>query len=114
VIIPNTNMLAKRVVNHSAHPLSRVSVQIPLGTCPMHLARRAMLATVVGDGRVRQSPHPAVAMGEVTKEFTMVVLRFWIDDVSLEQSIAAEYREKVKAAVDETARAAETITLKAA
>jgi small conductance mechanosensitive channel len=111
VIIPNTNMLAKRVVNHSAHPHSRVSVQIPLGNCPMHLARRAMLATVAGDSRVRPSPRPAVAMGECAKDCTMVLLQFWIDDVSLEQSIAAEYREKVKGAVDDTARAAETVTV---
>ena len=114
VIFPNTNMLAKRVANHSAHPLSRVSVTVPLGACPLAPARRAMLATVAGDGRVKSMPRPEVVLGEVTKDVTPVVLRFWIDDVSLEQSIAAEYREKIKLAVDETAQAAETVTLKAA
>jgi small conductance mechanosensitive channel len=114
VIIPNTNMLAKRVINHSAHPLSRISVTVPLGNCPIAAARRSLLATVTGDGRIKHAPRPEVVLGECTKDNTPVVLRFWIDDVSLEQSIAAEYREKAKLAVDETARAAETVTLRAA
>ncbi len=114
VIIPNTNMLAKRVVNHSAHPHSRVSVSVPLGGCPIAPARRAMLSTINNDPRVRSTPRPEVVMGECTKDNTPAVLRFWIDDVSLEQSIAAEYRERCKTAVDETAKAVDTVTLKAA
>ena len=114
VIFPNTFMLAKRVANHSAHPLSRVSVSVPLGACPVSAARRAILATVAGDDRVRPTPKPEVVLGECTKDMTPIVLRFWIEDVSREQSIAAEYRERVKAAVDETAKVAETMTLRAA
>jgi small conductance mechanosensitive channel len=106
VIFPNTNMLAKRVANHSAHPLSRISVTVPLLDAPIGPARRGLLATTIGDARVRHTPRPEVVLGECTKENTPVVLRFWIEDVSLEQSIAAEYREKAKAAVEEAAKAA--------
>ena len=113
-IFPNTNMLAKRVRNHSAHPLSRVSVSVPLNGCPMTAARRAMLATLVGDGRICPAPRPEVVLGECTKDSTPIVLQFWVEDVSLERSIAAEYREKIKAAVDQTAKVAETMTLRAA
>ena len=115
VIFPNTAMLAKRVANHSAHPQSRVSVSVPLGDCPVPAARRAMLAAVVGDARVRHVPRPEVVLGECTKENTPVVLRFWIDDASLEQSIAGEYRERCRAAVEEAlAAAAKSVTMKAA
>ncbi len=114
VIFPNTSMLAKRVANHSAHPQSRVSVTALLGDCPLPAARRALLATVAGDARVRHVPRPEVVLGECSKDATPVLLRFWIDDVSLELSIAAEYRERARTAIDETARAAATVTLKAA
>ena len=114
VIYPNTFMLAKRVANHSAHPLSRVTVSVPLGACPIGAVRRTILAAAGADTRIRSTPRPEVVLGECTKDMTPVVLRFWIADVSDEESIAAEYRERVKTAVEETAKVAETMTLKAA
>jgi small conductance mechanosensitive channel len=99
-IFPNTFVLAHRVANHTAHPLSRISVSVPLGKASMDTARDRMLATTRGDRRVVSTPAPEVVITDCTEAVTTIALRFWISDPAQEQAMACEYRERVKRAVD--------------
>lgn len=101
IVYPNTHMLSNRVSNHTTFPATRVSV--PIGIAykeSIDEARAAMLSTVHGDARVSPSPAPEVGVAACSDSSVDLVLRFWINDPSLERLIVPEYLEKCKKAFD--------------
>lgn len=100
-IFPNTYMLSHRVANHTAHPLSRVNISLPLAaTRNIESARQCLLAITRGDHRIVAHPAPDVVVADCTDATTILLLRFWIQDPATEHRIAYEYREKAKLALE--------------
>jgi small conductance mechanosensitive channel len=101
VIFPNTFVLANKVTNHTAHPLSRVT--IPIGIAykeSIDKARAVLLKAIQGDQRIRQDPAPDVVVAKCGESSVDLELRFWIDDDRAESRMTYEYNEKVKEALD--------------
>jgi small conductance mechanosensitive channel len=101
VIYPNTHMLSRRVSNHTAHPLTRVTVTIGIAYREsIDAARQLMLATTRGDGRIATDPAPTVVVDACADSSVNLLLRFWVRDESLEHFLRHEYTEKCKKALD--------------
>jgi len=101
VILPNTSVLANKVINNSAHPLQRVN--IPIGIAykeSIDDARSALLSTTNGDDRIVADPPAQVVVKECADSSVNLILRFWISDESQERKMSYEYVEKAKAALD--------------
>lgn len=101
IIYPNTHMLSNRVANHTTYPLTRVSV--PIGIAykeDIENARRVMLSTTHDDERVQKDPPAEVVVSGCGASSVDLLLRFWIDDASLDKVTVFEYIEKCKYALD--------------
>jgi small-conductance mechanosensitive channel len=101
IVMPNTQMLAKTLLNHSTHPVQRICV--PIGIAykeSIDAARAVLLAMTVGDKRMCPEPAPNVVVTECADSSVNLQLRFWIEDESIERRIYAEYLEKAKNALD--------------
>src|SRR5207248_235782 len=101
VILPNTSMLANKVINNTAHPLQRVN--IPIGIAykeSIDNARSVLLSTTNGDERIVADPSPQVVVKECADSSVNLILRFWISDESQERKMSYEYVEKAKTALD--------------
>src|SRR5437762_1419657 len=101
MILPNTSVLANKVINHSTHPLQRVN--IPIGIAykeSIDDARATLLKTLVGDERIVPDPAPIVTVSQCADLGVNLVLRFWIKDESQDRAMGSEYLEKVKNALD--------------
>ena len=101
IVFPNTFMLAHKVINHSTHPRSRLS--IPIGIAygeSIDAARKALIATTVGDARIQSDPRPEVVVKKCADSSVELLLRFWIADDELERLMTFEYTEKAKLALD--------------
>lgn len=101
VVVPNTQMLNHKVTNHSTNPINRVS--IPIGIAykeSIDKAREALVALVVNDPRICSTPAPEVVVEKCGDSSVDLLLRFWIDDESLERRIGYEMIEKAKKALD--------------
>lgn len=104
LIFPNTYMLSNRVLNHSSHPETRVSVPITLASSvSIHDTRQTLLGLIKGDERVRQEPAPEMVVEECTPATTTILLRFWVQDEALLRKLRHEYLEKAKLALDAVA-----------
>jgi len=107
VIFPNTFMLAQKVANHTTHPLTRVVIPAVISmNQSVDAARKAILATLDGDNRVRTDPKPEVVVSKIADTLagnavTELQLRFWITDEKTEKAIVFEYNERVKNVVDQ-------------
>ena len=102
IIFPNTYVLSHKVSNHTAHPLTRVS--IPIGIAykeSIDVARGALIAATHGDERVAGDPPPQVVVAACGDSSVNLLLRFWIKDESLEKLIVFEYLERAKKALDQ-------------
>jgi small conductance mechanosensitive channel len=101
IVMPNTYMLSNRVANHSTHPYIRV--EIPIGIAykeSIDSARAALLAMVHGDDRICKDPVPTVVVAACADSSVNLIVRLWIHDESIEQSLFYEYLEKAKKALD--------------
>jgi small conductance mechanosensitive channel len=101
VVMPNTQMLAKTLSNHTTHPVQRICV--PIGIAykeSIEQARQVILATTAGDKRMCADPAPSVVVTACADSSVNLQLRFWIEDESIERRIYAEYLEKLKNALD--------------
>jgi small-conductance mechanosensitive channel len=101
VIFPNTQMLAKKLSNNTAHPLTAVRVVIGISYKEsIDQARSALLKLVGGDKRICTDPEAAVTVVECTPASVQLALAFWISDETLEGPLKVEYLEKAKKALD--------------
>jgi small conductance mechanosensitive channel len=101
VVFPNTYVLARKLINHSAHPLGRVSVPVSIApTDSIDRAREVLIALPVADSRVCDDPAPAVVVSECADGRVKLVLRFWVRDKSCGGAALAEYVENAKKALD--------------
>jgi small conductance mechanosensitive channel len=101
VVMANTSMLDNRVFNHSTHPYIRIVM--PIGIAykeSIEEARKAILATVVGDSRICVDPPPDVVVDACADSSVNLLFRVWIRDESQEKTIYAEFLEKAKVALD--------------
>jgi small conductance mechanosensitive channel len=63
VVFPNTYMLANKVLNHSAHPINRINVQIGIAyKSSIDQARSVLLALTTHDNRLCAQPPPQVVV----------------------------------------------------
>jgi small conductance mechanosensitive channel len=101
IIFPNTFMLANKVANHTAHPVSRVSIAVSISyESSVADARSALLKSLEGDYRIRHDPRPEVVVEKLSESSIDLLLRFWIADEKIERKIRHEYNEKAKNALD--------------
>jgi small conductance mechanosensitive channel len=101
MILPNTSVLASRLINHTTHPLQAVNV--PIGIAykeSIDQARTALLSAVVGDDRILDDPPAKVVVTACGDSSVNLLLRFWIKDESAERAIRFEYVEKCKKTLD--------------
>jgi small conductance mechanosensitive channel len=101
VVIPNTQLLSNKLVNHSTNPINRVNVSVGIAyKASIDDARRALLALTDADPRICKAPAAEVVVKELADSSVNLMLRFWIEDESIERKIGYEYTEKAKKALD--------------
>src|SRR5207248_9598050 len=89
MILPNTSVLANKVINHSTHPLQRVNINIGIAYREsIDDARATLLSLLEGDTRILPDPAPAVTVKECGDSSVNLVLRFWIQDESQERTMS--------------------------
>jgi small conductance mechanosensitive channel len=101
VVLPNTYVLARRLANHSAHPMNRVNVPISIAYREsIDAARSVILGLAQDDTRICPDPEPTVVVGECADSSVKLILRFWVRDQAVSKPIYFEYMERVKKALD--------------
>lgn len=101
IIYPNTTMLSSKLSNHTTNPKNRVTVDIGIAYKEsIAHARSVLLGLLEGDGRICADPQPVVVVKECADSSVNLMLRFWIEDESIEFLIRFEYLEKAKNAFD--------------
>jgi small conductance mechanosensitive channel len=101
LVMPNTHMLANKLINHTTHPLQRVN--IPIGIAykeSIDNARACLLGLVSGDNRICDDPRPEVVVTACADSSVNLMLRFWIRDEAQERKMIYQYTEKAKKALD--------------
>ena len=101
VVFPNTFVLAHKLINHSAHPVGRISIPVTISpTDSIDRAREVLLGLPSGDARLCNDPAPAVIVSDCADGRVKLVLRFWVADKSCGGVVLAEYLENAKKALD--------------
>lgn len=101
IIYPNTTMLSSKLSNHTTNPKNRVTVEIGIAYKEsIDHARGVLLGLVAGDARICPEPAPVVVVKECADSSVNLMLRFWIEDESIEFLIRFEYIERAKNALD--------------
>lgn len=101
VVIPNSEVVSKNIVNYTRSPRVRVRVTVPLAHgSNVEAARTALLNLTDGDRRVLADPAPAVALAEMAGPSLLVELTFWIDQPRQRYGVRGEYLEKSKRALE--------------
>ena len=101
VVFPNTEMLAKKLINNTSHPLTAVRVVIGIAYKEsIDHARAVLLKLVEGDERICKDPKPGVGVAECAASSVNLSLGFWVADEKLEGMLKGEYLEKAKKAFD--------------
>ena len=101
VILPNSEVVSKRIVNYTRTP--RVRIRIPVGigyAADLAAVRACLLACAEGDDRLLQTPAPAVVVRDLAESSVNVELQLWVGDPERRQAIRAEYLERAKRALD--------------
>ena len=101
VILPNSEVVAKRIVNYSRTPKARIHVPVGIAYgASIDGARAALLAAAAGDERLLESPPPAVLVKELADSAVVLELIVWISDPARRAALRAEYLERAKSALD--------------
>src|SRR5207248_8056830 len=100
-IFPNTYMLAQKVANHTTHPVTRVAISVGVAyRASIEAARVVLLETIGSDERVKSEPAPAVVVAALAESSVDLTLSFWVDDEKIAKPMMADYRERIKNALD--------------
>jgi small conductance mechanosensitive channel len=101
VILPNSDVVAKKIVNYSRTPKARVHVPVGVAySASIDAARAALLSAAEGDGRLLETPAPAVVVTELADSAVVLELILWAADPSRRNALRAEYLERAKNALD--------------
>jgi small conductance mechanosensitive channel len=101
VILPNSDVVAKKIVNYSRTPRARVHVPVGIAyEASIEGARAALLGAATGDDRLLDSPAPAVIVKELADSAVVLEMIVWIRDPSRRRLLRAEYLERAKNALD--------------
>jgi len=97
LVLPNTQMITQRVVNHTKRNTLRIDVNFGIAykEYPAE-AREVLLPIVEGDDRVLGTPAPSVIVQGMGESSVDMVYRFYIRDPSEELAVRWEYTEKVR------------------
>jgi small conductance mechanosensitive channel len=101
VVMPNTAMLANKLINNTATPTVRV--RVPIGIAyreSIDRARQVLLPVMQNDERIKNDPEPCVVVTECAASSVNLELRFWIKEGSQMRAMYFEIMEKAKASLD--------------
>jgi small conductance mechanosensitive channel len=101
VVMPNTAMLNRKLINNSAQP--KVRVRVPIGLPAKTSAERAKAALVPllnDDPRVLKDPPPSVLVTECNEARLTLEMRFWTDAADQLRAIHFETLGRAKIAID--------------
>jgi len=101
VIIPNSEVVAKKIVNYSRTPRARVHVDVGISyEASIEGARAALLGAAEGDERLLPSPAPAVIVKELADSAVVLEMVVWARDPARRSAIRADYLERARDALD--------------
>jgi small conductance mechanosensitive channel len=102
IILPNTEMITQRVINHTKRNVLRVDINFGIAYKEYpEEARQVVLPLTEDDDRIFSEPSPTVVVTAMNDSSVDMVLRFYIRDPSQEVPIRWEYTEKVREALRE-------------
>jgi small conductance mechanosensitive channel len=102
IILPNTEMITQRVINHTKRNVLRVDIEFGIAYKEYpEEARQVVLPLTEDDDRIFSEPSPTVVVTAMNDSSVDMVLRFYIRDPSQEVPIRWEYTEKVREALRE-------------
>jgi len=97
LVLPNTQMITNRVVNHSKQNTLRVDIDFGIAYKEIpDEARQVLLPIVEDDDRVLSRPDPSVIVTGMGDSSVNMKLRFYIRDASDELGVRWDYTEKVR------------------
>jgi len=101
IIIPNSAVIGKNIINFSAKPTSRVDLTFNIGyEDDLRLAKETLQAIVDKESKVLSEPAPFVAVSELAQTSVKLVVRFWVKNED-SATVSFSMTEKVKLAFDE-------------
>jgi len=101
VVMPNTTMLAYKVINKSANSVTRCRVMVSIGyTESIDRAREVLLTMIRADKRIEPRPEPEVVVVNLNQSSVDLMVHFWIKEERYEDAMQYEYMEKCKEALD--------------
>lgn len=100
MVLPNTQMITNRVVNHSKQNTLRIDIDFGIAYKEIPAeAREVLLPITEDDDRVLARPEPSVIVTEMGASSVNMKLRFYIRDASEELAVRWAYNEKVREAL---------------
>lgn len=100
MVLPNTEMITQRVVNHTKQNTLRVDIEFGIAYKEYpEEAREVVLPLVQDDDRVLSTPSPTAVVTSMGDSSVNMALRFYINDPSQELPVRWEYTEKVREAL---------------
>ena len=102
MVLPNKDMITKRLLNHSM--LGIVRVEVPFGIAYKEYpdeARQVVLALTEDDDRLHSNYPPSVVVKELNDSSVDMALRIYLKDPNQETPLRFEYTEKVREALRE-------------
>ncbi|WP_333804689.1 mechanosensitive ion channel family protein [Sulfurospirillum sp.] len=101
IIIPNSAVIGKNIINFSAKPTSRVDLTFNIGyEDDLRLAKETLQEIVDKESKVLNEPAPFVAVSELAQTSVKLVVRFWVKNEDT-ATVSFSMTEKVKLAFDE-------------
>lgn len=101
IIIPNSAVIGKNIINFSAKPTSRVDLTFNIGyEDDLRLAKETLQEIVDKESKVLSEPAPFVAVSELAQTSVKLVVRFWVKNED-SATVSFSMTEKVKLAFDE-------------
>lgn len=101
IIIPNSAVIGKNIINFSAKPTSRVDLTFNIGyEDDLRLAKETLQEIVDKEPKVLSEPAPFVAVSELAQTSVKLVVRFWVKNED-SATVSFSMTEKVKLAFDE-------------
>ena len=100
IIIPNSAVIGKNIINFSAKPTSRIDLIFSIGyEDDLRLAKETLQVIVDAEEKVLKDPAPLVAVSELALTSVKLVVRFWVknEDGAM---VSFAMTEKVKLAFD--------------
>lgn len=80
IIIPNSEVWARSIVNYSAYPTRRVDLTFGVSySDDLNKAMQAINAEVESETRVRQEPAPTIAVDHLGESSVDIICRVWVD-----------------------------------